>query len=514
MRELPDGMAGGEGEVGRPGVDGVDRPARGDPLADGAAPGALAEAVVPLGDVDSPSGRASGRWRPRRPPPKAASGRPRRAEATAARAVASPGRSAGSRSAGNRRPPRPGRSPPGPGRGPAQATATASRQGQEPRGRRGQATADRPSAVAARGGRRPPGRPARASGRPRPGRGSTCRPAGTPRPTWSQPSTSARPAADHPSRTDPPAGQGGEGAPGQAQRDDPERPASTPTSASRAGPGPRPTPRPARRSGPRPTRPRPPRAAARARRTESDAPGRPMTTVARTISTTGRPARREEGQARPEPRDEVGAPAQDPVERRHGRQPGDQVEPGPRRAIDQGHAAEEAEPDQHAGPRPEHARQPAGPGSGRSGPPRSPRASGPRPSSAIPPRPTPRAWLGATSPARATAPSRRRPGRTARSPRRPPARAATRSAPRSRLPPPTRTKPDARATNATQRQRAGRDPVLLRPIGPEPRERSRDRDGFNGHASSSLPGSAPSLAEGGCGRGRSRARRGPGGAST
>ena len=49
--ELPDRPADGEGEVGRPGVDGVDRESRRDPLADGTSPGALTASVVPLGDV-------------------------------------------------------------------------------------------------------------------------------------------------------------------------------------------------------------------------------------------------------------------------------------------------------------------------------------------------------------------------------------------------------------------------------------------------------------------------------
>ena len=66
-----------------------------------------------------------------------------------------------------------------------------------------------------------------------------------------------------------------------------------------------------------------------------------------------RPARAEEGQRRPEPRDQVGPLGQDPVKRRDGRQAGDQVEARPRRAVDQRHAAEPASRRQHAGRAPE-----------------------------------------------------------------------------------------------------------------------------------------------------------------
>src|SRR3954447_8576072 len=51
MSKLADRAADRKGQVVRPGVGGVDRPARWDPLANGATPRSLAAAIVPLGDV-------------------------------------------------------------------------------------------------------------------------------------------------------------------------------------------------------------------------------------------------------------------------------------------------------------------------------------------------------------------------------------------------------------------------------------------------------------------------------
>ena len=78
-RQLPDRPADREGQVGRPGVEDVDRVLLRDPLADRPAPGARAGPVVPLGDVIAPVGQLQGdrdrHHRPQRPAGLAQPGR-------------------------------------------------------------------------------------------------------------------------------------------------------------------------------------------------------------------------------------------------------------------------------------------------------------------------------------------------------------------------------------------------------------------------------------------------------